>query len=481
MARIDADFIAQEFRNHVYRASSVRQSHPDTGVRTWTYNFGGKPPPPAFVLLPPLEEEQDEFSENASHHLSNLGPRGRRDRSLDRGRDGLIGGLDRLSRAVSRNRRNQSRRRRGPELATGQPETESAQEHSGPSHLGIPSLPARNYNHRRNGLDISDNVSGAHDADDSFFLHGKPTTVPPNILLPPARMTSPVLAQLRPSSDYAKKGSLISSAPDGSMGSYLSRLNHFLKEVGHLPWSTSTPTVSYYPGRSHSRWDKDSDDGYIPFSWYALMHRQYIDLLSSESSKDRSLPPDSAIAYQPNLAYEFGAPTDQEHMYAYSDESNFPVYPHGYVRQESAEESQEYPPSSSVPIHGPPVPEPFVEESQVYPPSSSVPIHGPPVPEPSIEEPRPYRPSSSAPIFGPPVPAPTVAPEPFIDASQRRHRPSSSVPIHGPPVPLPTPAEPRRQPPSNSVPIYGPPVPGHLSGNPYPYPTIWPPPLPHYE
>ena len=209
-----------------------------------------------------------------------------------------------------------------------------------------------------------------HDADDSFFLHGAqlPVADIQSALLRPPRVKSPVLADLKRSADYAKMmdmDSSTSSAPDSSIGSYISKLSQFVKDVKKLPWTAHRPTVDYHPGRGHRRFrfQRYSENDWDPMSWYALLHRQPIDLLSNESDGSRTPPPDSAIAQQPYLSYEYDYPStiSEGHVPA--------IYPYGYVPQQPVvQPPQDEPiPTGSIPIHGPPLPSDMMENQYSYP------------------------------------------------------------------------------------------------------------------
>ena len=310
--------------------------------------------------------------------VSGQNPR-RRESSLSRSRDGFINGLNKVSRAVSRGYRT-----RRPGLGSARSDAHDTQEQTDPIHLAAPvAQPARwpSLSWRRNASVASDH---AHDADDSFFLHGRDPSDnrPPNTLLPPARMKSPVLVELRPSADYAKMGSSISTEPDTSISAYLSRVQQFLKDVKDLPWSSSRPTFDYYPGQPNRRRDPDAeedDEEWNALSWYALLHRQYIDLLSSEESGTRSLPPESSLAYQPNLAYDYETPNRGDPTYAFSQGHDNPTYPHGYEAQSSVEPQQNgHVPLNSWQIYGPAVPSHISGHQYPYP--MSWPPPPPPLP-----------------------------------------------------------------------------------------------------
>jgi hypothetical protein len=188
-------------------------------------------------------------------------------------------------------------------------------------------------------------------------------------LLRSPRLGSPVQAELKLSADYAKMGDMdssTSSEPDTPIGSYMSKVSHFVKEVKKLPWTRHRPTVDYYPGRGHRhfRFQSYTERDWNPMSWYAFLHRQPIDLLSSESDGSRSPVPDSALAYAPHLPYEYGDPTNHTTLYDYYP----PIYPYGYVAQQSGNQnaSDDTISSDSIPMHGPPIPSDMADDSHSF-------------------------------------------------------------------------------------------------------------------
>ncbi|KAH9935081.1 hypothetical protein B0H21DRAFT_699289 [Amylocystis lapponica] len=101
--------------------------------------------------------------------------------------------------------------------------------------------------------------------------------------LPPL-MTSPVMVEPQPTSDYDKMESPVRiSKPDDSLSAHYTRLRKFLKDLHDLPWVSSHVTVEYIPQKS----SRARPEKMKPTSWYTARHHQTIDLLAAASSRSQ--------------------------------------------------------------------------------------------------------------------------------------------------------------------------------------------------
>src|ERR1700722_17146987 len=217
---------------------------------------------------------------------------------------------------------------------------------------------------------------GANIIHENLRRHEDATEAAGYPIVPADRMPSPIAAELRLSTDYAKMGSPPASVREVPLSAYIFRLRQFLKDVYKLPWIAPRPTVDFYPRQSGSHAPPET---LSPPNWYAFLHRQSIDLLSSGSPS----PPVSSPDDWTNLADELEAPIgDNEHPASTFPPSYYPVYGGYNFPRYMNTGPIGYGPSNPVDIYGPPMPSQMVYIETApsrYIPLNGVQIYGPPV------------------------------------------------------------------------------------------------------
>ncbi|KAF9218565.1 hypothetical protein BS17DRAFT_811614 [Gyrodon lividus] len=97
------------------------------------------------------------------------------------------------------------------------------------------------------------------------------------------RVSSPILAEPRPSADFAKMESPIRPPPAESVASQLARVRRFFRDLNGLPWIASRDISDVYvPGQSaiRRRYSRPRDSK----SWYTPRNNRTLDLLAGPST-----------------------------------------------------------------------------------------------------------------------------------------------------------------------------------------------------
>jgi hypothetical protein len=288
----------------------------------------------------------------------------------------IVGGLKKFRQALTW--KPPSYERRGAELA----DSGLRSEHPSRSHMlagtNISSSRAERLRQPDSRSLENDPGPGANIIHENLLRHEHPTEDAGYPIVPADRMPSPIAAELRLSTDYAKMDSPPASLRDVPLSAYISRLRQFLKDVYKLPWIAPRPTVDFYPRQSGSHAPPET---LSPPNWYAFLHRQSIDLLSSGSpSPPRAFSsPDDWT----NLADELDVPIgDNEHPASTFPTSYYPVYEGYNLPRYMNTGPIGYGPSNPADIYGPPMPSQMVyieTGPSRYIPLSGVQIYGPPV------------------------------------------------------------------------------------------------------
>lgn len=189
----------------------------------------------------------------------------------------------------------------------------------------------------------------------------------------PLPIDSPVYVEPQPASDYAKMDSPTPPPSTASLGSYISRVQKFFKDLNDLPWVASERvTIDYYPGHgqraarrrsaSRTRSPLPSPPQRPAMSWYDNNNpakRGLVELFSPSSSSStvmaevqiegaQPLPKDARVVYpvvygpastlphnqypNPAVAAAYrGTMRTQSSSSSHETSHHRPVYPHGYV------------------------------------------------------------------------------------------------------------------------------------------------------
>lgn len=209
-------------------------------------------------------------------------------------------------------------------------------------------------------------------------VDGHATAINHGPLIDPLPIGSPVSVEPQLASDYAKMPSPTPPPSTASLGSYISRVGRFFKDLNNLPWVASERvTIDYYPGygqraarrrsvaRAHSPLPTPPQRPVV--SWYDTRNQAkqgLVELFSPSSSSStvmaevqiegaQPLPKGARVVYPmvygpastlPHNQYSNTAPAPAAAGGAYhatartqssssSHEASYdrPVYPHGYV------------------------------------------------------------------------------------------------------------------------------------------------------
>lgn len=108
----------------------------------------------------------------------------------------------------------------------------------------------------------------------------------------PVAISTPILAEPRPSADFAKMEPPVRPPPEESVASQLARIRRFFRDLDGLPWIAPRDISEVYvPGQSPSRRRYSRQKQFKPaVSWYTPRNNRPLDLLAGPSTTGL-LPP----------------------------------------------------------------------------------------------------------------------------------------------------------------------------------------------